>query len=547
MRKSGRVTQGIGLIVLLLLLSNSCKRIPDIPDVSANHAHGIIPLPFKVDLSEGNLVLDKNLVLVSNEQFQPAVAVVEQALAQVFNFTVTKNDAPVGKTNIQFLEDNSLEAEGYQIEISGRGIRVKSGDPAGAYYAGQSIQQMIWNSASGQKRDSFSLRLMTVRDMPKYPWRGFHLDVSRHFFTREYLLRIIDWLAYYKLNKLHLHLNDDQGWRIQIDQFPLLTQTGAWRPFNQYDSTCMELAKSDINYTIDNRFVSDVNGRKIYGGFYTKQDIRDIVAYATAHYIDVVPEIDMPGHMSAAIRAYPQLSCVDSAGWGKEFSFPICPCKDAAMDFSYQVWDDIAELFPSSFVHIGCDEVEKETWANSLDCQALMLQYDLKDRNEIQNWFVKKLQEHLEAGGKTVVAWDDVVDGNIDRNITLMYWRDWVKDSPARCAKNGNNIILTPASPFYLASVNNDEALQNLYNYNPADLFPATVLDKVQGIQSCLWTEIVPSEAMFEQYVFPRLQALSEVCWTPGRNWYSFQVRMKPHFSYLNFSRIHYRRPGWAN
>jgi hexosaminidase len=498
-------------------------------------------------LSEGNLSIDKSIVLVNILQFQPAVAVIENALAAVFNIAVTRNDAPVGKANIKFISDPSLVADVYQIDVSAKGILVKAQNGAGAYYAAQSIRQMIWNSTSGLQTDTINLRLMTIKDKPNYAWRGFHLDVSRHFFTKEFILKIIDWLAYYKLNKLHLHLNDDQGWRVQIDQFPLLTETGAWRTFNQYDSTCMDLAKTDINYTIDTRFIKEVNGQTLYGGFYTKQDIRDIVAYATANYIEVVPEIDMPGHMSAAIRAYPQLSCVDSAGWGKEFSFPICPCKDEVMDFSFKVWDEIAELFRSRFVHIGCDEVEKGTWANSIECQAFMQQNNLKDVNEIQNWFVKKLQEHLEAKGKTVIAWDDVIDGNIDSKLTMMYWRDWVKDSPARCAANGNNIILTPASPFYMASVNNDAALQNLYEFNPADLYPAAVQDKVQGIQSCVWTEIVPSEAIFEQFVFPRLQALSEVCWSAGRSWYSFQVRMKPHFSYLDFNNIHYRRPGWVD
>ena len=313
------------------------------------------------------------------------------------------------------------------------------------------------------------------------------------------------------------------------------------------DSACMELAKKDINYTIDTRFVREVNGKKVYGGFYSKQDIRDIIAYASARYIDIIPELDMPGHMSAAIRAFPWLSCADSAGWGKEFSFPICPCKDEVMEFCYQVWDEIANIFPSKFIHIGCDEVEKDTWAKSEQCKAFMEKNNIKDLNGIQNFFVKKMQEHLEARGKTVIAWDDVIEGEIDGNITMMYWRDWVKDSPARSAANGNPIILTPWVPFYLASANTDEALQKLYDYNPATIYSADILGKVAGLQTCVWTEQVPSEEIFEQIVFPRMQALAEICWTPGRNWYSFQIRMKSHFNYLNFNKVNYRRPGWSN
>jgi hexosaminidase len=533
-------------ILLCLPLLPSCKKTSDSAQTQTSHVHGIIPLPLNVDLFEGNLSIDKNIVLVTNPQFQSAVEVIENALNQALDQAVIKSDLPSGKTNIQFSIENTLDTDAYQITVSEKGIAIKAKTATGAFYAAQSLRQMIWNSTSGLKTETFQLRCMAINDKPFYAWRGFHLDVSRHFFTKEYIFKIIDWLAYYKLNKLQLHLTDDQGWRIQIDQYPLLTEIGAWRAFNEMDSTCMDLAKTDINYTIDKRFIKAENGKTLYGGFYTKQDIRDIVTYATTHYVDVIPEIDMPGHMSAAIRAYPELSCVDSAGWGTEFSFPICPCNEQVMDFSFKVWDEIIYLFPSKVVHIGCDEVEKGTWAASSECQAFMVQNNMSSLNEIQNYFVEKLQAHLQAKGKTVVAWDDVIDGSVDNKITMMYWRDWVKDSPERCAANGNALVLTPATPFYLASVNTDEALANLYNYNPADKYQSAVLAKVQGFQSCLWTEIVPSEPMFEKYVFPRLQALAEIGWTPGRNWYSFQVRMKPHFEYMNLTKINYRRPGWA-
>jgi hexosaminidase len=539
---------GIAFILIGIFLFPSCKKTGENPQAQTTiHAHGIIPLPLNVDLAEGSLTIDKDIVLVNNSQFQAAVLIVENALSQALNSTVVKNSLPNGKTNIQFIPDNSLDSNAYQIAITAKGVVIKAQSPAGAFYAAQSMRQMIWNSASDQKAESFNLRLMTIKDQPKYAWRGFHLDVSRHFFTKEYILKLIDWLAYYKFSKLQLHLTDDQGWRVEIDQFPLLTQIGAWRSFNSMDSTCMELAKSDINYTIDPRFIKEVNGQKVYGGFYTKQDIREIVTYASANYIDVIPEIDMPGHMSAAIRAYPQLSCVDSAGWGTEFSFPICPCNPDVMDFSYKVWDEIIELFPSNVVHIGCDEVEKDTWAAAPVCQDFMKENGMTNLNEIQNYFVKKIQEHLQSKGKTVIAWDDVIDGNIDSKITMMYWRAWVTDSPERSAANGNPIILTPWSHFYLSSPSNDENLQNLFKYNASDLFPANVLNKVQGMQGCVWTEEIPSEAIFEKHVFPNLQALAEVCWSPGRDWYSFQVRMKPHFNYLNSKSIRYRRPGWAD
>jgi len=537
---------GIVILMFCLFFFPACKKTGENPQAQTSHVHGIIPLPLTVNLSEGDLQVDKNIVLVNNAKYSNAVAVVESALSDALQGTVVKKDSPAGDINIQFTTDVSVDSTAYQIDITANGITIKCNSGAGAYYAAQSIRQMIWNSTSGKKADSFKLRLMTIKDKPGYEWRGFHLDVSRHFFTKEYIFKIIDWLAYYKLNKLHLHLTDDQGWRIEIEQYPLLTQVGAWRTFNSYDSTCMELAKTDINYTIDKRFIRQVNGTTMYGGFYTKQDIRDIVAYASDHFIEVIPEIDMPGHMSAAIRAYPELSCVDSTGWGTEFSFPICPCEEEVMNFSYKVWDEIADLFPSKYMHIGCDEVEKGTWEVSAQCQAFMLQNNMSNLKEIQNYFVKKLQEHLQAKGKTVIAWDDVIEGDIDSKLIMMYWREWVKDSPERSSANGNNIILTPWEHFYFSNENSDKALQKLYEYNAGDLYPATVISKVTGVQGCLWTEIIPSEPMFEYYVFPGMQALSEVGWGSGRNWYSFQMRMKPHFDYLNAQQIHYRRPGWV-
>ncbi len=544
--KFTRMKLNILIFLPILILFGQCKK-KDNPIITPQIVgHGIIPLPLTVDYQTGKLLVDKNLVLVNNTQFLSAVKVVEDAFNQALSSGINKQENPSGAVNLQFTTDTNLGDEDYQIDINSSGIVIKAAKPAGAFYAAQSLRQMVWKKSGGIKCDSFELSYMKIVDKPKYAWRGFHLDVSRHFFTKEYVMEIIDWLAYYKLNKLHFHLSDDQGWRVQIDQFPLLTEIGAWRTFNNFDSICMEKAKTNPYYQIDPRFIKTINGKQVYGGFYTKDDIREIVAYATAHYIDVVPEIDMPGHMSAAISAYPYLSSVDSTGWGTEFSYPICPCKAEVMNFSRLVWDEIADLFPYKVVHIGSDEVEKNTWESSLICQDFMTQNSFTNLNQIQNYFVKQIQQHLEAKGKTVVAWDDVIDGNVDNNLIMMYWRDWLKNSPEKCAQNGNQIVLTPWSPFYISSDHTDQTFENLYNFNPAKEYSAAVLEKVIGLQSCVWTEEIPSEQMFEYLVFPRLQALSEVCWSQGRDWYSFKTRLDSHLQYMSTLNIHYRRPGWA-
>jgi hexosaminidase len=535
----------ISLILPVLLILISCAKKPQDPSSPAGHAHGIIPMPASVIVNEGNLLIDTGIVIVDNESFPEAINVIGKSLEDIFNRPVSAADDAPGKVCIQFVQDNGLQSEEYGIEVSGDGIKVSASGSQGAFYAAQSLRQLFWNATSGQKCSSFQVRQMLVKDRPQFAWRGFHLDVSRHFFSKDYILRIIDWLAYYKLNRLHLHLADDQGWRAQIDQYPLLTSIGAWRTFNELDSECMQLAKTNSDYNLDPRFITQQDGQTVYGGYYTKQDIQDIVSYAQENFIEVVPEIDMPGHMMAAIRSYPQLSCVDSAGWGEEFSVPVCPCKQEVMDFIFNTWDEVADLFPSPYVHIGCDEVDMTTWADSQDCQAFMQDHGLHSTREIMDFFIKSLQEHLQARGKKVIAWDDVNDGQVDSSLLIMYWRDWIQDSPQKSAQNGNYLVLTPATPFYLASSNTDEDLQDLYYYNPENIFSQSVMDKVTGLQSCTWTEITPSERAFEQVAFPRMQALSEVCWSPGRDWLSFQIRMKSHFSFMQAQSIHYRHPGW--
>jgi hexosaminidase len=537
----------IGLAAILLLFLVACKNQTDSNPVITGQTHGIIPLPLNSEMQQERLLIDKNTVLVNNSQFLPAVKVIEDAFNLAMNVQITKKETASTGINIRFINDNSLVEDAYQIIISLTGIELKAKTPVGGFYAAQSLRQMIWKTSDGEKKDSLILQCIKIADSPKYAWRGFHLDVSRHFFTKEYVLEIIDWLAYYKLNKLHLHLTDDQGWRVQIDQFPLLTEVGAWRTFNNLDSICIEKARTNSYYQIDPRFIKTINGKQVYGGFYTKQDIRDIIDYATAHYIDVIPEIDMPGHMSAAIRAYPYLSCTDSVGWGNEFSYPMCPCREEVMDFSRKVWDEIAALFPYSVVHIGSDEVEKNTWETSTDCQNFMDQHNLTDINEIQNFFVTQMQQHLESKGKTVVAWDDVIDGKVDNNLIMMYWREWLKDSPEKCAQNGNRIVLTPWDHFYISSPHTDESLENLYMFKPENTYSTDVNEKVIGLQSCVWTEEIPSENQFEYLVYPRMQALSEVCWSPSRDWHSFRIRIESHLKYMSTMNIHYRKPGWAN
>jgi hexosaminidase len=534
------------IVSALILILAGCTKGFKPQNQDEVKTHGIIPLPLRADFLTGSLIVDSSTLILSPESFAAAKKSVENVLNNTLINPVGSDSDTSGKRKIRFVTDNTLSKEGYKIQIMESGITLSAGTPQGAFYAAQSLCQMIWEITSGKKISSFKMRYINISDAPKYSWRGFHIDISRHFFTKEYILKIIDELSYYKINKLHLHLTDDQGWRIEIAQFPLLTETGAWRQFNEMDSACMKKAETDSKFIIDPRFIKSADGKTLYGGYFTKQDIRDIVAYAGERFVEVIPEIDMPGHFSAAINAYPFLSCSGASGWGTEFSYPICPCKSDVLIFCHSIWDEIAELFPSRFVHIGCDEVEKNTWEASADCQSFMIQNNLHSLNDIQSFFVSDIQHYLESKGKTAIVWDDVIDGKAENSLVMMYWRDWVTDSPARCAANGNNIILAPWSPFYISGDHTDKTLQDLYDYNPDALLPSQVTEKVIGIQSCLWTEEIPSEAVFEYLVYPRMQALSEVAWGAGRDWITFKIRLASHMKYMAAKNIGYRKPGWA-
>lgn len=526
-----------GLLMLWSVIPG-CKNNTIANPEPESKTHGIIPLPKQLDFTDDELILDQEFILVQNSGFNFSSKAAAGLLSDFLqSYKISDSASATGK-KLKFSYDETLKGNAYDLTVTSEGITIKSGSDEGAFWAVQSLKQYFWNITNGQKSTSIKLAGVHIIDEPKYEWRGFHLDVSRHFFTKEYIFRIIDWLAYYKFNKFHLHLSDDQGWRLESKKLPLLNEIGSWRTFDSNDSICMQKAKTDSNFSIDPRFIKVKEGKTLYGGFYSNVDIAEILAYANEHFIEIIPEIDMPGHMSAAIRAYPFLSCTGSAGWGTEFSYPICPCNDEVYNFAYQVYDEIVEMFPSKYVHIGADEVEKDTWKKSTECSDFMKENNLINVTGIQSRFVNKIQKHLENKGKTVIAWDDVIDGNADSNLKIMYWRDWVKDAPAKAAANGNQIIFTRWDLFYLSSSYSDENLKKLFEFDLQKEYPLEVRNKIIGFQGCVWTEEIPSEAVFEAQIFPRLQALSEVNWSGTKDWYSFTNRLEPHLNFLRASKV---------
>jgi len=533
------------LLTIIGLYGFGCSKNPVNPPKPVLKIAKIIPLPKKVTLSDSVKTISESSTIYINSQFAEAGKVIIKAVQNMGGFAVKESNGAPDNSDIQLIQDAQLNNNEYTIDINNKKIVVRAKSPQSAFYAAQTFRQILWTATLDRAGKKIKIQGINIDDQPQYQYRGFMIDLVRHFFSKKFIFKIIDQMALYKLNKLQLHLSDDQGWRIQIDKYPKLTSVGAYRKFDSNDKACIEKAKSDPDYNFNPQFV---NGN-IYGGFYTKQDIRDIVSYAAEHYVDIIPEIDMPGHMSAAIRAYPELSCTGGTGWGKEFSEPLCICKPEVMQFVHNIWDEVIDLFPYNTVHIGADEVEKSFWEQSDSCKKFMADHSLNNANELQSYFVDKMDDYLSSKGKKVIAWDDIFVNNNDNivntvnpNIIVMYWRDYKPESAVYAAQNGNSIILAPWSWFYLSSDPTDESLKKIYDYNQKAELSSVVMSKVIGYQACVWTEEIPSATVFERYIFPRFQAYAEVAWSNTRAWQSFIRRMDVHLAYLRRNGIKYTK-----
>ncbi|MFD1874201.1 family 20 glycosylhydrolase [Hymenobacter bucti] len=514
---------------------------------SVGNEYALIPYPTSLVPARGSFVVTAatRLAQPSGAKFASEAQQLQSLLAHGLGKPLTTTKLAAANS-IALVYDPAITApEGYRLTITPQRVTLAAKEPAGMFRAVQTIRQLLPPTIEKSgKAPPLRLPAVQIQDQPAYAWRGMHLDVARHFFSVEYLKKYIDLLALYKFNKLHLHLTDDQGWRIEIKKYPELTTLGAWRQLNNQDSSCIRKSKDNPDFALDPKHLRQRNGHTEYGGFYTQQQLRDIVAFAAARHIEVIPEVDMPGHMMAALRAYPTLSCTGSATWGKEFSVPLCPCNESTYEFAENVLSEVAALFPSRYVHIGADEVEKTTWAQASACTELMQREGIKDVNGLQSYFVRRIERFLQSKGKKMIGWDEVLDGGVDAATTVMYWRSWVPDAPARAARNGNQVIMTTNNPLYFDYLPDKNSIDKVYHFavTPAGL-SAKEAKAILGAQANLWTETVPTENRADYMVAPRLTALAEVVWTNKPNYAGYLQRLKQHYARLAQLGVHYRVP----
>ncbi len=506
----------------------------------------LVPWPSKVAPGTGVFTLSASTVIVADA----ALADVADGFARWmhpasgFVYVVKRGAATATKgTTIEFKVDAALRAtlgdEGYRLDVTPRRVRIRAAAPAGAYWATQSLRQLLPNAMERQARVTkvaWTVPAVSIEDVPRFRWRGAHLDVSRHFMPKQFVKRYLDLMALHKLNRFHWHLTDDQGWRLEIRKYPKLTEVGGWR-----------------TETLAGRYEADSTKRKYdgipHGGFYTQDDVREVVAYAAERFITVVPEIEMPGHAQAAIAAYPELgnttrSLAVYRLWGQ--GDDVFNASPATVSFLQDVLTEVLELFPSPWIHVGGDEVQKEPWKESPAMQAQIQQLGLKDQHELQSWFIRQMDQFLTAKGRRLVGWDEILEGGLAPNATVMSWRG--DDGAIAAANSGHDAILTPTHHTYFdyyqskdranepLSIGGYLPLDTVYTWDPIPkaISPAQ-LARILGVQGQIWTEYIGDGRAVEYMAFPRLSALAEVAWTPasGRDLKAFRGRMVAHMERL--------------
>ena len=497
----------------------------------------IIPKPQSIKLSNGVFKLDKKTTIVATDENGRRLAeFLNGYLAENYGFRLRVSTEPRDDKMIKFSPAN---IDAYLLEVTDQWISI-AGRNSELFYGLQSLIQLI----PIEKSNRLLIPNVKIFDRPRFSYRGMHLDVARHFQPVEFVKKYIDLLAQYKFNYFHWHLTDDQGWRIEIKKYPKLTEVGSKRPETHLGA-----------------YTTTFKGDGIpHGGFYTQEQIKDVVAYAKARYITVIPEIEMPGHASAALAAYPQLGCKENYNYKVQMTWGIfpevsCPT-DATFKFLEDVLDETIKLFPDSpYIHIGGDEVLKDHWKESAFVQELKKRENLKDEHEVQSYFIRRIEKFINSRGKKIIGWDEILEGGIAPNATIMSWRGMKGGIEA--AKARHDVIMTPTDYVYFDYGQGDPAyeplnigsyvpLEKVYSFEPVppDL-SADEAKHILGGQANIWTEYLKTPQAVEYMAFPRMLALSEVLWSKkeDRNFADFQRRLNAVLSQLDKQGVNYRIP----
>ena len=522
-----------GFIILLFCCSLwSCQP----PRTFTEKEIVLIPQVRKMTLGSSSFKFGENtgLIVQNNEQ---------QAIAEQFSNLFSKSagwklkittGGAEGSNQVFFKTDDTLGDEGYLLDVTASKIEIKVAKPAGFFYATQTLRQLLPAELEGSQKQmntEWLVPAISISDSPAFKWRGYMLDVSRHFFPKEEVLQMVDYLALHKINSLHLHLLDDQGWRVEIKKYPKLTQVGAWR-----------VDREDKPW--NSRPKQAAGEKATYGGFYTQADVKEMVAYAQSKFITIIPEIEMPAHVTAALAAYPQYSCS-----GGPFTvlpggvWPVtdiyCAGNDSTFLFLQDVLSEVIDLFPSKYIHIGGDEATKTEWEKCPKCKKRIKTEGLKNAGELQSYFIKRIEKFINSKQRVLLGWDEILEGGLPPKATVMSWRGIQGGIDA--AKQGHDVVMSPVNPCYFdfyqgpkeeepLAIGGFNPLEKVYEYDPIPKeLDAEAAKHILGAQANLWTEYVPNIKHAQYMTFPRIAATAEALWSPKevKNYDDFYRRIQ--------------------
>ena len=506
----------------------------------------IIPRPLRLVPGAGSFDLTGATTIVAAAEVEQAASALAARLRSATGFPLPVRRSTAGQDVILLrLNSDIPHEEGYGLTVSPDGVAIRAKSAAGLFRGTQSLLQLFGRSpfaSAGSGTSAWTLPAVVIDDHPRFVWRDLMLDTGRHFMPVPFIKRLLDLMALYKLNVFHWHLTEDHGWRLEIRKYPRLTEVGAWRR----ETLIGHLDKPPHRY-------DGVH----YGGFYSQDEVREIVAYAAARHITVVPEIDMPGHMQAAIAAYPELGNLDepiavACKWG--ISEHVLNVREQTIRFMEDVLDEVMELFPSPYIHIGGDECLKKEWRESAEMQARIKELGLADEDELQSYFIRRIAKYLHDRGRKAIGWDEILEGGLAEEATVMSWRG--EEGGITAAKAGHDVIMTPSNSVYLDYYPSEDrsreplamggctTLETVYGFDPVpDELSGRPAEHVLGTGAKLWTEYIRTPEHAEYMLFPRLCALAEVAWSgrDQRDYQDFLRRLDGHRRHFAALDVNYR------
>ena len=505
----------------------------------------IIPQPVSLEVSSGTFAIDAGTSLIyksSNKDLKAAAHFFVVGINKISGISLLQNKKKAHNIELNITPTKEIGDEGYLLNVTQDKISITANTRVGLVYAMQSLFQVLPQTRSNRL---LAVPCMQVKDYPRFKWRGMHLDVSRHFFSTDMVKEYIELLAYYKMNTFHWHLVDDQGWRIEIKKFPKLTEIGAWR-VDQNDKVWSYRPQAKEGEAAT------------YGGFYTQEEIKEVIKFANERGVTIMPEIEMPGHVASAIASYPYLSCDQkpqlamTGGDYTNMSSNYCAGNEDVFKFNEEVLAEVLALFPSEYIHIGGDEVDKTSWKKCAKCQARMKEEGLKNEEELQSYFMKRIEKFILSKKRKMIGWDEILEGGLAPEAAVMSWRG--EKGGIEAAKMKHNVVMTPGNPVYFdhyqagpdgepLAIGGMNTLKKVYDYEPLPKeLPVENTQYVLGAQANLWTEYIPTNEGVEYMVLPRMLALAEVVWSPtaSKNWEDFNQRLKWHFKGFQQKGLHF-------